>query len=168
MNVALRLVNKDDLPLIQKYVSSEAVSRMTNVPDPYPPNGAEKWFAIVSEEHKAGKHFPFAIVVDGNFAGSISVRREREGVGAIDYWVAPPFWKRSIGTKAAERAIEFGKKELGFTMFETVCLVENRGSARVLEKVGFQEGKEFQIRIGEKHEGKMARTYDLNSLWSSI
>ncbi|MGE6205616.1 GNAT family N-acetyltransferase [Guptibacillus hwajinpoensis] len=161
MNVALRLVNKNDLPLIQKYVSSEGVSRMTNVPDPYPPNGAEEWFAIVSEEHKVGKHYPFAIVVDGEFAGSISVRCEREGVGAIDYWVAPPFWKRGVGTKAAERAIEFGKKELGFKMFETVCLVENRGSSRVLEKVGFQRVKEFEIANGEKHEGKVAIVYQL-------
>ncbi|MFK3960050.1 GNAT family N-acetyltransferase [Pseudalkalibacillus hwajinpoensis] len=161
MNVTLRLVNKDDLPLIQKHVSSEAISRMTNVPDPYPSNGAEEWFAIVSKEHQEGKHYPFAIVVDGEFAGSISVRREREDVGAIDYWVAPPFWKRGIGTKAAECALEFGKKELGFTMFETVCLVENIGSARVLEKVGFQRVKEFEIASGEKHEGKMVRVYKL-------
>ncbi|QHA94134.1 GNAT family N-acetyltransferase [Bacillus sp. N1-1] len=83
-------------------------------------------------------------------------------MGAIDYWVAPPFWKKGIGTKAAQQAVSFGRNELGYKTFETCCLIENRGSARILEKIEFQKGKEFQIGSGEKHEGKMARMYDLN------
>ncbi|MCA0173084.1 GNAT family N-acetyltransferase [Bacillus sp. RAR_GA_16] len=161
MNVILRLIKKEDLPLIQQYLSIAGVSRMTNVPEPYPLNGAEEWFEIVSKEHHAGNHYPFAIISDGEFAGSISVRREREEIGAIDYWVAPPFWKKGIGTKAAEQAVDFGRNELGFKSFETCCLIENRGSARLLEKIGFQRGKEFLIGSGEKHGGEMARMYYL-------
>ena len=162
MNVTLRLIKKEDLPLIQHYLSIEGVSGMTNIPEPYPANGAKEWFEIVSEEHQAENHYPFAIIADGKFAGSISVRRERNGTGAIDYWVAPPFWKKGIGTQAAEQAVNFGRNELGFKTFETCCLNENTGSARLLEKIGFQKGKEFQIGIGEKHEGKMARMYYLD------
>ena len=112
MNVTLRLIKEDDLPLIQHYLSIEDVSRMTNVPEPYPPNGAKEWFGIVSEEHLLENHYPFTILADDEFAGSISVRREREGIGAIDYWVAPPFWKKGIGTKAAEQAVNFGRQAL--------------------------------------------------------
>ncbi|WP_273853044.1 GNAT family N-acetyltransferase [Guptibacillus spartinae] len=162
MNVTLRLIKKEDLPLIQHYLSIEDVSRMTNVPEPYPPTGAKEWFEIVSEAHQAERHYPFAIVVDGEFAGSISVRREQDGKGAIDYWVAPPFWKKGIGTKAAKQAVNFGRHELGFKSFETCCLIENRSSALLLERVGFQKGEEFQIESGEKHEGKIARMYYLN------
>ena len=117
---------------------------------------------VCSEEHRAETHYPFAIVADGEFAGSISVRREQDGIGAIDYWVAPPFWKKGIGTQAPKQAVNFGRHELGFKSFETCCLIENKGSARLLEKIGFQQGKEFLIESGEKHRGKMARMYYLN------
>jgi [ribosomal protein S5]-alanine N-acetyltransferase len=168
MKVILRLIKETDLPLIQKYLSIEDVSRMTNVPEPYPLHGVKEWYDLVSEEHHAENHYPFAIIADGEFAGSISVRREQDDIGAIDYWVAPPFWKKGIGTQAAQQAVSFGRNELGFKLFETCCLIENRGSALLLEKIGFQKGKEFQIKSGEKHEGKMARVYHLNSLCSSM
>ncbi|MCA0992147.1 GNAT family N-acetyltransferase [Pseudalkalibacillus hwajinpoensis] len=161
MNVILRLIKKGDLPLIQQYLSKDGVSRMTNIPEPYPTNGASDWFEIVMEEFHEGNHYPFAIIADDQFAGSISVRREQDRIGAIDYWVAPPFWKKGIGTKAAEQAVDFGRNELGFKSFETCCLIENKGSARILEKIGFQKGKEFLIGSGEKHGGKMARLYYL-------
>ncbi|MYL64990.1 GNAT family N-acetyltransferase [Bacillus hwajinpoensis] len=48
-----------------------------------------------------------------------------------------------MGTQAAEQAINFGRNELGFKSFETCCLIENRGSARLLEKIGFQRGRNF-------------------------
>lgn len=168
MNVTLRLIKEEDLPLIQHYLSIEGVSRMTNVPESYPTNGAREWFEMVSEEHQAENHYPFAIIADGEFAGSISVRCEQGDIGAIDYWVAPPFWKKGIGTQAAEQAINFGRNELGFKSFETCCLIENRGSARLLEKIGFQRGKEFLIGSGEKHGGKIARMYYLNGGVSSL
>ena len=44
MNVTLRLVKEEDLPLIQYYLSIEGVSSMTNAPEPYPTNGAREWF----------------------------------------------------------------------------------------------------------------------------
>ncbi len=156
----LRFLKEEDVPLIQQYVSSKEISSTTNVPDPYPENGAREWFQAVSKEQQ-GNHYAFAIFADDKFAGSISVRREREGVGAIDYWVAPAFWNRGIGTKAAELAIEFGQKELEFETFETCCLIENEGSVRVLEKVGFERVEEFQLAKGEKHEGKRAGLYQL-------
>ncbi|MGB8000179.1 MAG: GNAT family N-acetyltransferase [Anaerobacillus sp.] len=161
MSVTLRFLKEEDIPLIQQYVSSQEISSTTNVPDPYPENGAREWFTTVSKEQQAGNHYAFAIVADDKFAGSISVRRERDRIGAIDYWIAPAFWNRGIATKAAEEAISFGQMELGFVAFETCCLVENRGSTRVLEKLGFEVVEDFVLEPGEKHQGKLARFYRL-------
>lgn len=75
--------------------------------------------------------------------------------------MAPSFWNKGLGTKAAEEAIEYGNKYLNLKKYETGCLAENTGSGRVLEKNGFQLVKEFDIGPGEKHEGKKARLYSL-------
>ncbi|MGA9286921.1 MAG: GNAT family protein, partial [Anaerobacillus sp.] len=60
-----------------------------------------------------------------------------------------------------ELGIAFGHMELEFETFETCCLIENTASVRVLEKVGFERVKEFEIGIDEKHAGKKAKLFRL-------
>ncbi|WP_226657168.1 GNAT family N-acetyltransferase [Pseudalkalibacillus hwajinpoensis] len=159
--VSIRFIEESDLPLVQEYVSKKQVADTTNVPFPYPANGALQWFEFVEKEKEQGNHHPFAILYYEKFAGSISVRIEKNEIGAIDYWVAPPFWNKGVGTRAAQEAINYAVKELGLKTFETCCLKENPGSGRVLEKNGFRFVKEFEIGSGDKHEGKKANLYRL-------
>lgn len=160
-SVSIRFIEESDLPFVQKYVSKKQVADTTNVPYPYPANGALQWFEFVEKEREQGKHYPFAILYSGEFAGSISLRKEKNGTGAIDYWVAPPFWNKGVGTKAVKEAIDYAVKEIGLKTFETCCLTENPGSGRVLEKNGFCFVKEFEIAPGDKHEGQKASLYRL-------
>ncbi|MCA0988416.1 GNAT family N-acetyltransferase [Guptibacillus algicola] len=160
-SIAIRMVEEKDIPLVQRYVSQKEVARTTNVPEPYPEGGAKEWYKIVMEEKERGKHFPFAILFDGEFAGSISLRVEKDGQGAIDYWVAPPFWNKGIGTEAVKRVIAFGENQVGLEAIETCCLKENPGSSMVLEKNGFRYIRDFEIDPEEKHGGKIAQVYRL-------
>ncbi|MEK3889442.1 GNAT family N-acetyltransferase [Bacillus sp. FSL K6-3431] len=159
--VRLRIIEEKDIRFVQEYVSKKEIADTTNVPYPYPKDGARQWYKIVNAEREKGNHYPFAILCDEEFAGSISVRKEDEETGAIDYWVAPDFWNKGIGTKAVHKAIDFGIEELKFKKFETCCLVENPSSGRVLEKNGFKLVREFQIANNDKHEGKIANLYRL-------
>ncbi|CAM4025125.1 GNAT family N-acetyltransferase [Lederbergia lenta] len=159
--VRIRMIEEKDIPFVQEYVSKEKIADTTNVPHPYPKYGARLWYKIVKAKREKGNLYPFAILYDEEFAGSISVRKEDEGTGAIDYWVAPNFWNKGIGTKAVHKAIDFGIEELKFKKFETCCLVDNPSSGRVLEKNGFKFVKEFQIKNNNKHEGKIANLYRL-------
>ncbi|QQE80489.1 GNAT family N-acetyltransferase [Alicyclobacillus sp. SO9] len=105
----------------------------------------------------------------GEFAGSISVRRrEEDGMGAVDYWVAPPFWNKGIGTKAVKAAVEYGFNDLNIKTFETFCLADNVGSSMVLEHNGFELVNKFTIGSGFKHEGQLAKLYRLDRQSSAI
>ncbi|WP_377890610.1 GNAT family N-acetyltransferase [Alkalihalobacillus sp. R86527] len=159
--VAIRFIEEKDIPYVQRYVSKKEVARTTNVPEPYPEDGAKEWFQIVMEEKERETHFPFAILYKDEFAGSISLRLEKDGQGAIDYWIAPPFWNKGIGTKAVESVIAYGEKQVGLHAIETCCLKENPGSGKVLEKNGFRYIRDFVIDSDEKHGGQRAQVYRL-------
>lgn len=159
--VRIRFIEEEDISFVQEFVSKEEIANTTNIPHPYPEDGARQWYKFVSAERDKGNLYPFAILYDEEFVGSISIRKEDRDIGAIDYWVAPDFWNKGIGTKAVHKAIEFGIKELSFKKFETCYLAENTASGRVLEKNGFKFVREFQIENNDKHEKKIANVYRL-------
>ncbi|UOQ43741.1 GNAT family N-acetyltransferase [Halobacillus salinarum] len=159
--VRLRLIEEKDLPFVQEYISKKEVADPTNIPHPYPKDGAKEWYEFVIEEYKKGRHYPFAILCNGEFAGSISVRKDNDRTGALDYWVAIPFWNKGVGTTAAQKAIGFGVNELGLEKFDTCCLAKNIGSERILKNNGFKFVEEFEVGKGDKHEGKIAKLYRL-------
>lgn len=165
--VSLRLIEKGDIPYVQQYASKKEVSATTNIPYPYPEDGAKLWFEFINKGREEDSLYAFAILFNGEFAGSISVRRidKEKDIGAIDYWIAPPFWNKGIGTKAAKKAIEYGFKVLGIRNMESFCLVENIGSGKVLEKNGFNFVKDFEIGEG-KHKGKKAKLYRLEEYYN--
>lgn len=160
--VRIRIIEEKDIPFVQEYVSKKEIADTTNVPFPYPKDGARQWYKFVNAEREKGNHYPFAILYNEEFVGSISVRKENEETGAIDYWVAPNFWNKGIATMAVHKAIDFGFEELRFRKFETCCLTENPSSGKVLEKNGFTFVKEFKISNNAKHEGKSANLYRLD------
>ena len=54
----------------------------------------------------------------------------------VAYALARPLWGRGPRTEAIRRARDFGFDVMGCNRIEARCLSENRGSARVMEKVG--------------------------------
>jgi RimJ/RimL family protein N-acetyltransferase len=137
MKVTLRFVEYSDIPFIQQYCSKKEVSETTSIPYPYPKDGAERWYKMVSKNKEEGKSYEFTILYDNEFAGIVSVKQKENGLGSIDYWVAPPYWKKGIGTLATRKAINFAFNELGLSTMESFCLSSNIASKRILEKNGF-------------------------------
>jgi ribosomal-protein-alanine N-acetyltransferase len=65
-------------------------------------------------------------------------RHKRAGIG---YELARSFWQQRIMTEALGAIIEFGFKRIGLNRIEAVVMVENEGSVKLLEGLGFhQEG----------------------------
>lgn len=63
---------------------------------------------------------------------------KRAGIG---YELARSFWRQGIMTEALDAIIEFGFKKIGLNRIEAVVMLENEGSVRLLEGLGFrQEG----------------------------
>lgn len=54
------------------------------------------------------------------------------------YSLTPSYWGRGIATEALEGVLRFGFRELGLNRIYADCFVENKASARVLEKCGMR------------------------------
>ncbi|WP_414049433.1 GNAT family N-acetyltransferase [Macrococcus animalis] len=77
--------------------------------------------------------------------------------GEIGYMIQPEYWGNGIATHAAKYLVEYGFKEQSLNRIYAVTDIQNTGSIRVLEKVGFQ--REGLMRQDKIVRGKFRNSY---------
>lgn len=78
--------------------------------------------------------------------------------GEFGYWLGKPHWGQGYTTEAVEALLAFGFRKLKLNRMQARVVVQNRASARVLEKAGMKlEGvlREFENMKGEFPNLKM-------------
>ncbi len=101
--------------------------------------------ALVSTMRKfarAGTAYPFAIDVDGAFAGQLSVNNIVRGsgqFGSIGYWIDREYAGRGVVPRAVALAIDHCFFTAGLHRIEIAIRPENTNSLRVVEKLGMRE-----------------------------
>lgn len=79
-------------------------------------------------------------------------------IAEIGYAISKDCWGKGLTTEAAMEVIKFGFEKMNLTRIQAKCMVENIGSARVMEKIGmsfegimrkglFAKGKHQDIRM---------------------
>jgi ribosomal-protein-alanine N-acetyltransferase len=160
MTLSLTRICIEHLPFVQRYASDPKIGATSNVPVPYPDDGANQWFRYVEAKIAAGSSRVFAIEDDGEFCGVIALncidgsRREAQ----IDYWVAVPFQQQGVATEAIAKCIEYASSELAIRRFSSGCLAVNEASARALLRNGFCE-LEREILHSGKFSGQEYRRF---------
>ena len=89
---------------------------------------------------KNGNAFMFAIVVDGDLVGQITLGNVIWGSlreGYIGYWIDQKHAGRGIMTTSLALLTEYSLKEAGLHRIEVSIRPENHASLRVVEKLGF-------------------------------
>ena len=61
----------------------------------------------------------------------------------LGYRLMSAYWGNGIATEAGKACLEYGFEELGLKRIIAMLLPENKGSIRVLEKLGFQFERSF-------------------------
>ncbi len=56
----------------------------------------------------------------------------------IGWWLAPELWGQGIATEAARRALAYGFERAHLAQIVSIALPENRGSIRIMEKLGMK------------------------------
>lgn len=103
-----------------------------------------------------GVLLPFAIEVDGAFAGQLTLGNVQHGVVCscwIGYWVYSGFSGRGVASSAVALGVDHAMTQVGMHRVEATVLESNVASRRVLEKVGFRE------------EGLLQRNLHINGQW---
>lgn len=84
-------------------------------------------------------NFGFVLKETGELIGSGGlVFIEENGMYELGYNLMKKYWNQGFATEAAQKIIEFGKKELGQTKFYCCHAKDNPASGKVMEKVGFK------------------------------
>lgn len=82
----------------------------------------------------------------------IRVNDPDSGEANIGYELDPDYWGRGYATEAAVAIVRFGFEDLALHRIWAECIADNRGSSRVLEKIGmrcearFREHQRFRGR----------------------
>lgn len=100
-----------------------------------------QWWALRSLARR-GYTLPFAITVDGAFAGQVTIGNVVRGSlcsAWIGYWVAKELGKGGVATAAVALATDHCMFAAGLHRIEATVRPENTPSLRVLGKLGFRE-----------------------------
>jgi ribosomal-protein-alanine N-acetyltransferase len=113
-----------------------------------PPGGAERpatFRALVRRLERSareGATMPFAIEVDGQFAGQVTVNNIVRGsaqFASIGYWLDRAFAGRGVMPLAVAMVIDHCFTTAGLHRIEIAIRPENTNSLRVVEKLGLRE-----------------------------
>jgi|SRR6185295_8232209 len=134
---------------IQALAEDPAIGATTNLPVPYPPDGAELFVRAAIEKRASGEERLFAVIVDAGegpglvgVCGLLGIKSGGEepvggGQAELGYWIGRPYWGRGYATAAAKIAIDLAFHDLATERLIAMCLETNAASWRILEKVGF-------------------------------
>ena len=141
-----------------RHANNINVSRYLRDRFPYPYTRKDAR-GVSRRRHRRGSgRTKLAIDVDGEAVGGIGVivGSDVERFSAeVGYWLGEPFWGRGIVTEALMLFSEHVFERLNLLRLFALALAENVGSARVLEKAGYQqEGvmRSAAVKFGKPHD----------------
>jgi ribosomal-protein-alanine N-acetyltransferase len=141
----LRPFEDADVDDLWPHVSDPALPRMMSWAAHTDPSETADFIRHVREGLANSTDAAWAIEVDGRAAGCISLDDVRFAMRAwrvdraeLGYWIAPALWGKGLMTEAARAVVRCGFETIGLHKITVGCIVENIGSRRVIEKLGFR------------------------------
>ena len=141
MTIRLEPIALAHAPAVQTLASDPRIADTSNVPFPYPEDGAVAWIRYTLALRELGREVNFAIVREPGTVVGVCGVLNIEGTpkrGELGYWVGVPFWGRGYASAAARDLVRLVFEEHGVEQLYSSCLVRNPASWRVLEKTGFR------------------------------
>lgn len=137
--IGIRPVALEHAAAVQLLASDPAIGATSNVPSPYPPDGAETFIRATILKRARGEEYAFAVMRDVEVVGMCGLVALEADPKALElgYWIGKPFWGRGYATAAGRLLLQFGFDDLHIGRIVAWCLVSNPASRRVLEKLGF-------------------------------
>lgn len=131
----LRPFRSEDVDDVFVYATDPEWNRYLGLPEPYTRRMAEEFVAraILADP---GKNPIWAIVYEGRVSGGIDFRIRRRGLAEMGYSIAQPLWGQGLMTEAARAVIEHAFESMGIVRIQAYADLRNKGSWRVMEKVG--------------------------------
>jgi ribosomal-protein-alanine N-acetyltransferase len=157
--VTIRPIRQRDARVLERELAANrSWLRQWEATNPHGPLSFDTRASIRSLQSNArgGAGLPFAVEVDGEFAGQLNVSSIAYGSlssATIGYWVAERFAGRGVTPTAVALATDHCFFTMGLHRMEICIRPENGPSLRVVEKLGF------------RYEGLRRRFIHINGDW---
>jgi ribosomal-protein-alanine N-acetyltransferase len=158
----LRELGDKDAPAVQAYAGDIEVVRYLDW-GPNTPEDTAQFLAVARAARDAlprtTYHLAIVLEAAGELIGScrIEIRSAAYGSGDLGYVLHRRHWGRGYATETIGALLGFGFERLALHRIWATCDVENRASARVLEKVGMR--REGHLRQNVRRKGEWRDSY---------
>jgi len=156
----LRPFRKKDARSVAKNINNKKIYRNTlHIPYPYTLKDANEWLAKTLKEAKKKKpsKVNFAIDINSEVIGSVSLEKIEGHKSEIGYWLAEKFWGRGITTEAVKMVTKFGFNRLRLKRIYAKVFPFNKTSMQILRRNGYKF--EGIIRKNTKKDNKFLDDY---------
>ncbi|MGC2288788.1 MAG: GNAT family N-acetyltransferase [Thermoplasmata archaeon] len=145
--VTLRPLRRTDASALDRVLRDRTATRF--LPPRVRKETGRQFVARVLREQAQVAGSAFAIVPVGSEETVGQIRFVHwfpsKGEAEVGYWIRRKHWGRGFGTEALWLLCRYGFRSRSLHRIEAIVVVGNRGSRRVLEKVGFRaEGRSRQ------------------------
>ena len=140
-----------DVDAIFEICQDPDVQRWTTVPSPYRREHAIGFVErVVAPRWEDGTEATWALRLDDELIGMITLLAVEDGKGELGYWMSPRFRRQGLLHEACRAAIDFGfaSDGLGLQRIGWRALGGNVGSASVARSLGFRF--EGAVRLGAR------------------
>ena len=149
MEFELRPWKPSDLESLVKYANNWNIAKNLTDKFPYPyTESSGKIFIDYATKNKLN-HI-FAIDIKGKAIGGIGIHPQEDIFShnaEMGYWLAESYWGKGIMTKAVKEMVDYGFKTFEINRIFARPFGPNKGSQKVLEKVGFTLEARFEKTI---------------------
>jgi RimJ/RimL family protein N-acetyltransferase len=154
----LRPFQRSDAADFTRLAGDWAVASMTSdIPHPLTRAQAIAWL-------KPGRgEVRFAIVLEGRLIGGAGFYRRRSGAAELGFWLGRPWWGRGYATEATRAVMRYGFEARRLPGFTSSHFIDNRASAGVLRKLGFEPVGRGMIMSVARGQDVEAVTYWLDA-----
>ncbi|MDO4910595.1 MAG: GNAT family protein [Corynebacterium sp.] len=121
--------------------------------DAHSAGGWLRYFSYCRSQARQGRCMPYAIELDGQFIGQMTLGGFEDTEAWVGYWVASEFKGQGIATMALAIMIDHVFANTNLHRIYATYLPDNPASGRVLSKVGF------------RREGYLRRNIHINGRW---
>jgi RimJ/RimL family protein N-acetyltransferase len=139
MNISLREVANDDLPIFYEHQADPVANQMAVE---YTARDRDDFMAHCARIRADDANIVRTIVCDGQVAGNV-VSFFIEGKREVGYWIGREYWGKGIATLALQQFLD----EVKIRPLYGIATQKNIGSQRVLEKCGFKVLSEGPVNI---------------------
>jgi RimJ/RimL family protein N-acetyltransferase len=128
----------EDAPALAAAIADKAIVRnLATAPWPYSMRDAEAFLAKPRDPVLPSLLVFERTQTEPRLVGACGLGRRPSGAVEMGYWIARPVWGRGFATEAGSALIGIARA-LGLRQIEGSHFIDNRASARVLDKLGFE------------------------------